>query len=470
MPAEAAITGFFPAAKHKMPQRLSDCEALPPTLVQLLDRGPPRLPHAPDLSHLLETNDPPLKSEIPLVQNAIHNCHNLVESLDAQIDDLNAQIDGLHAQITGRNIQISLARTVQLRDQTAENICKHQLIMSPVRHLPTELVCRIFFYAWAARVLKAEPRLSPTPWYLGHICRRCRDCALSFSILWSTITIHCSPSVARIAAQLLRSANAPLDVFWSGAHGNVDSRLLDVLLPHSGRWRGLWLTRIGLEPWNIGFMPSNIDLKWFKRIAGDLGQLEHLTIADPHISIPNVFSTAPNLRKVFLYHGVSPTSTEIPWHQLTHYRATGTPKDQFERLVLLSCRAPASEMIPLLQALPNLVSLALENCADDNEQGQLSLFNAMTLLGAPSDVCTGLSSLVYGYRCWESVASWGVFFAMVRSRFQPKSHLKSRLSSLRVYAMDPKRRCRGTSKQLKALRAEGLDAAHRADCVVGLSF
>ncbi|KAJ6458574.1 hypothetical protein C8R47DRAFT_1163099 [Mycena vitilis] len=197
-----------------MPQCHTDCEALPQTLVQLqvLDRGSP---HAPDLSHLLETNESPLNSELQLVQNAIHDCHNFVESLDAQIDDLNAQIDGLHAQIS--NIQISLAQTVQLRDQTAENIRKHQLIMSPVRHLPTELICKIFFYAWSARALKAGPTLSPTPWYLGRICRRWRHCAIAFPLLWSTITIHCSSSVARIAAQLLRFANAPLDIYWSGA-------------------------------------------------------------------------------------------------------------------------------------------------------------------------------------------------------------------------------------------------------------
>jgi hypothetical protein len=43
-----------------------------------------------------------------------------------------------------------------------------------------------------------------------------------------------------IEAQLLRTANAPLDIYWTGIH-DVDPCVLDLALRHCTRWRSLRL-------------------------------------------------------------------------------------------------------------------------------------------------------------------------------------------------------------------------------------
>jgi hypothetical protein len=76
------------------------------------------------------------------------------------------------------------------------------------------------------------------------------------------------------------------------------------------------------------------------------------------------------------------------------------------------------EAIPLLRGLPALTYLHLEN-AGHNEENRITFFAAMTISGAPSDLCPNFTSIVYGCRNWDGDSAQESFLAMARSRFQP---------------------------------------------------
>jgi hypothetical protein len=120
-----------------------------------------------------------------------------------------------------------------------------------------------------------------------------------------------------IETQLIRSANAPLDVIWSPPEdeSTPDPRAADLVLSHSNRWRVLLLNELNSE--------TNID--WLHAAEGRLAALETLEVRGGdagETEFPDIFLAAPNLRKVLLADwdfAPSPTTLQIPWAQITHY-------------------------------------------------------------------------------------------------------------------------------------------------------
>ncbi|KAJ7927992.1 hypothetical protein B0H13DRAFT_1013708 [Mycena leptocephala] len=282
---------------------------------------------SPDFTRLIASNDPPPDSEISSIRDVVFEGQNHVDTLDAQIHIL----------------QASLAQLVRRRDEIAEHVRQHRAVISPVRRMPPELICEIFAML-SSSDLEEDMVINP-PWYLGHICRSWRDTALSFTPLWSSITVPSQLSsedtctLSAIEAQLLRTANAPLDILWSDVQSAVDSRLLDLVIPHCSRWRSLCFQ---VDP-----MYDVRLLNWLHPVNGHLHRLEKLeALSTRHLAFPDVFSSAPNLRQVILTEEsfyYSPTSIVIPWGQVTHYRGTYTPESQLE----------------ILRAIPNLVECAI---------------------------------------------------------------------------------------------------------------
>ncbi|KAJ6525989.1 hypothetical protein B0H19DRAFT_581703 [Mycena capillaripes] len=288
----------------------------------------PPVVSSPDLTHLLTSNDPPRDSEIPLIRAIISDNQDRIRPLNVHISTLEAQIHDLSA---------TLAQFVQRRDEALKRVRQHRDILSPVRRVPPELVCEIFTWtvssndaAGAAIMVVKTP-----PWYLGHISRSWRHTALSFGPLWSSITVGPfwplskeSRLLSPVQAQLSRSSNAPLHIHWPNARHSVEVHLLDLILPHSSRWRSLCLH-------HRSSFDRRCVLDWLHPINGHLDQLVQLEVIDPRIMIPDVFSTAPNLREVILTNvdlaDLSP-SIIIPWHQITRYRGLYESERQFEIL------------------------------------------------------------------------------------------------------------------------------------------
>ncbi|KAJ7648241.1 hypothetical protein DFH06DRAFT_574159 [Mycena polygramma] len=296
-----------------MTQLCHHCGA-PPLTLRLLaesESQPAVSSESLELTHLLRSNDPPLESELPSIREAIGDGKDRIRVFDAQIGSLETQIHDLRA---------ALSRYQSRRDEVAQSVRRHQSVISPIRRVPAELICEIFLAASTS-----EDGMTKPPWYLGQICRSWRNYAVSYPALWVSLTV--GPSVGltlwRLKEQLLRSANAPLDIHWQCADDHP--RLMDVLLPHSSRWRNLRFEDCGLE-----------DFDWLHSVEGCLDRLQRVEVYSPaaEIEIPDVFLTARNLREVILtHHSFSDSADiEIPWQQITHYHGTYSSARQLEIL------------------------------------------------------------------------------------------------------------------------------------------
>ncbi|KAJ7732267.1 hypothetical protein B0H14DRAFT_3615769 [Mycena olivaceomarginata] len=191
--------------------------------------------------------------------------------------------------------------------------------------MPPELVCGIF-----ALLLEDSDEILPKPlWHLGHICRSWRLFVLGDTQFWSCITIPTAPlrsgDCAMIENQLLRSANAPLKVYWfaNDSGHTMDPRMAGLVVAECSRWTSL---RLGVR--------SSEALDWLRPVNGRLPLLQKLEVFHGYnVVVPDVFWIAPNLRKVNLgqwpldLQEASP-KISIPWGQITHYRGTDTGKSQ----------------------------------------------------------------------------------------------------------------------------------------------
>ncbi|KAJ7852578.1 hypothetical protein B0H13DRAFT_2673865 [Mycena leptocephala] len=263
-----------------------------------------------DLTQLLTSNDVPIDSDVPVIQ---------ISSLKTCGATSKARREG-------------------------GNVRQHRAIISPVRRVPHELICEIFALTLSSGMLDDEDRALQPPWYLGHICRSWRHAAVSFCPLWSSITIPPSLSssdsrlLPAIEAQLLRTANASLDMGWSDVQDDINPRLLDIVFPHCSRWRSLRI--------QVTALYEDRQLSWLHPVRGHLDRLEKLEVISTRDTfIPDVFSNAPKLREVILTgevlypHRFSPTSIVIPWEHITHYRGA----------------YPAARHLEILRAAPNLL-------------------------------------------------------------------------------------------------------------------
>ncbi|KAJ6595058.1 hypothetical protein DFH09DRAFT_1136094 [Mycena vulgaris] len=303
----------------------------------------PPLSSPAELTPLLISNQVPPDSEVPALRE-------LVAGRQDRLNALNAQIDSL---------QETLAQLIQQRDEAAESIRDYKTVMSPLRRVPSELLCEIFLLTSPhTRLIGGKPTKQP-PWYIGHVCRLWRHAALSYPLLWTNIEIHFRPNfsfkanypLSMIETQLLRSANAPLEVifgWWSDQtmHDGVDLRVLEAVFLHINRWRSLDLQVAGF--------PAVLDL--LQAAPGRLSSLHRLDFIQPNYErvdwspITDVFSHASSLREVILTTSAfsQPSrSLDIPWGQITRYRGAYTLERQLE----------------ILRTAPNLIECGID-CTD----------------------------------------------------------------------------------------------------------
>ncbi|KAJ7460318.1 hypothetical protein FB451DRAFT_1096843 [Mycena latifolia] len=315
-----------------MPGRCWKCGALPEEIsslpvAQVVDVS------SAAFTHLINSNDVPLDREVPEIHHIIANSQDRLDALDSQIDSLHA----------------TLAQLVRRRDEMAEDVHKHKAVLSPVRRVPPELLCAIFWMAlpFTRRVQgRANGDLvTQAPWHLGQVCRKWRETALAYPHLWSSIHIVHPPRPLRfrdiypqpmLETQLQRSGSRPLDVVLE-CHGDLGLEGSVVLA--SDRWRTLSVRVAGL----------GIALGLLSVAQGHLSVLEMLDLIDDTVnwsSAPsNIFLAAPSLRAVILTDARlrqhSPPLV-LPWHQITHYRGTYKAERQLEILRAAPCLVQCS--------------------------------------------------------------------------------------------------------------------------------
>ncbi|KAJ6462175.1 hypothetical protein C8R45DRAFT_940988 [Mycena sanguinolenta] len=303
-----------------------------PSLASLLE--PPPLGLSPDMTHLVNSNDAPLDSDISCVQQLISDAGDRLHALDEEILAL----------------QTTLAQLVQRRSEIDDSLRGHRAILSPVRRVPPELICEIFDFATAENRgnLGDKP-----PWWVGFISRSWRQYALGYPLLWSSLTIPASQRFrpeswinarfSELEAQLLRCGTALLRVhWWNVSTASPNSSILDLILPRSNSWRTV----------SFDIDKGDSVLDWLEPVCGRLDRLEKVEVLYNLCTFPDVFATAPNLRHVALpsitigEHSSSfayRTSLSLPWGQITHY----------------SGACPFAHQLDILQAAPNLSDCAL---------------------------------------------------------------------------------------------------------------
>jgi hypothetical protein len=234
-------------------------------------------------------------------------------------------------------LRATLEQVARQRDEAVDHVHRYRAILSPVRRVPTELICEIFALTLDTVSSENKEIGKMPPWHLGHICRSWRLSALGFPSFWSSITVPFPPTspndTPRIQAQLLRSAQAPLKVY-SVPMDDTDTpnpHVVDLVLAQCSRWSVLC----------INLCYSSVELCWLRPVNGRLFALEKLVLINgPDVVIPDIFSGALRLRQVILTdysfewspHLVHP----IPWEQITHYRGTYKTPDQLAILAAAS--------------------------------------------------------------------------------------------------------------------------------------
>ncbi|KAJ7669991.1 hypothetical protein DFH06DRAFT_159597 [Mycena polygramma] len=303
----------------------------------------PPTPCLSSLHHLLQSNNPPADAEIPVLAEfaSIGRCK--MDALDAQI----------------KNLTATLNRLISERDDMASQVQQCTAVLAPIRRVPPEIICAIF--SWTLPRTKRVAGELPTgaPWYLGQISGIWRQIALGLPSLWNSITVfHTEISswkdfspLPMVAAQLIRSANAPLEVDfeWMTYEGEA-APFMDALLTHSHRWRSFRLL----------CCDSGGLLTLMHPAKGRLAQLDTLEIDDSGREeggasvASDIFSIAPNLRQVLLtnasFNHYSPALL-IPWQQLTQYRGVET----------------VEHLVHILQAASGLVDGALGFTDEEQE-------------------------------------------------------------------------------------------------------
>ncbi|KAJ6574408.1 hypothetical protein B0H19DRAFT_1254116 [Mycena capillaripes] len=277
---------------------------------------------APDFTRLLRSNDVPLGPEAPFIRDIVVKGQDIVDALNDRIHELQATLEQL----------------VRSRDEAVKKIRPYRTILSPVLRVRPELIFQIF--SMTQDSISSDDEIGKAaPWYLG--CRSWRLYALGYPSLWTSITIPFSPSAitdtSLIKTQLMRPAQGLLGAPMQGGD-TPDPNIADLVVSQSHRWRVLCMN----------FCCRSVDLHWLCTSNGRILSLEKLIIiSGPDNDIPDIFSSAPNLRQAILTeYGLewSPdTPRSFPWGQFTHYRGTYTVRDQ----------------LTILRAAPNLLQRAI---------------------------------------------------------------------------------------------------------------
>ncbi|KAJ6453913.1 hypothetical protein C8R45DRAFT_944829 [Mycena sanguinolenta] len=248
---------------------------------------------------LLTSNDVPLDSEIPAIQQIISDDDDRLGALDAEIRTVNAEI--LHLQTT-------LTQLTQRRTDTIQHLREHRSIVSVVRRVPPELICEIF--AWSA----AQQRKTP-PWRLGFISRAWRQHDVGYPSLWSCLTIPAYPLTETFVTLRLSALKAQI------------SRMI---------------------------MAYPASVSWLEPVRGKLSALERSEVINAcRTTFPDVFETPPKLRHVALPQ--TPVGKQmlpaywrtigipIPWAQIAHYQGERPVVQQLE-ILQASCHPAGLEI------------------------------------------------------------------------------------------------------------------------------
>ncbi|KAK7019926.1 hypothetical protein R3P38DRAFT_2971319 [Favolaschia claudopus] len=334
----------------------------------------------PELRLLLRSNEPPSDSQVPTIRNEIATIREQLASLKAKRDEFHRKDDAFRQQLAAMETQMNEAKkeASKLDEEmraVEEHMHAHFSILSPVRHIPPEILSEIFHWTCSSQWARTVHRLKvyTAPWALTHVCRAWRHVARADAGLWSWIRIdtwdiRLSPSnmsasypLAALEVQLHLSRTVPLTVEFhvSQKKRKLATTLLQTLVLHSHRWK-----RFSLKITDVSLIQS------LMQIRDRLDSLECLEIGGEAyaeswpLDYADLFSVAPRLREVKLsdrdLEFISP-ELSFPCVNLTHLRLSCNPPFFFEILRqapnLVECEVSAWDVPTLIDPAVKLSSL-----------------------------------------------------------------------------------------------------------------
>ncbi|KAJ7117468.1 hypothetical protein C8R44DRAFT_626721, partial [Mycena epipterygia] len=118
----------------------------------------------------LDTNNPPDEIQLESIRDFLSSACAHMTLLDAKIASLRSSLDKLVKEDQALDIEI----------------CRHKGGVSPLRHMPTEIISLIFTFTLPPHV----PGAQSAPWTVSAVCARWRTIALSQPYFWNSIYIH----------------------------------------------------------------------------------------------------------------------------------------------------------------------------------------------------------------------------------------------------------------------------------------
>ncbi|KAJ6480887.1 hypothetical protein C8R45DRAFT_1004007 [Mycena sanguinolenta] len=314
---------------------------------------------------ILDTNNPPPESYIPILRH-------FVSTGRARLFDLKVQIALLSRSSSERS------KLCAELDLLALEVGKHEGALSPLRLFPPEMLSQIFAFTLPPHqrdVAASGDRLAQSaPWTISAVCARWRAITISNPCFWASIdyvSYQCLTNDIRftnrlrLETQLRRSGELPLNIeFWT--HDEIttdeDCRMLQIVCEHVGRWEVVFLHghRELFEALE-GFMED--------RIALSMRELTFVFNYDEEV-VPSldIFQDAPRLRRVAINkeQWYPPVRMALPWMQLSQFGGSGTWGDHLYALRsannIVECSlsiAGVAAVPPIRIFLPRLLRLSL---------------------------------------------------------------------------------------------------------------
>ncbi|KAJ6582031.1 hypothetical protein B0H19DRAFT_929574, partial [Mycena capillaripes] len=113
---------------------------------------------------ILDTNDPPIESQIPFLRDFVSMGRARMTALDAKIASLQSSLDKLREERDGLDMEVQ----------------KHEGGLSPLRRMPTEILSLIFTFT----LPPYQPGAEPAPWTVSAVCARWRLIVISQPYFW----------------------------------------------------------------------------------------------------------------------------------------------------------------------------------------------------------------------------------------------------------------------------------------------
>ncbi|KAK0432626.1 hypothetical protein EV421DRAFT_2000373 [Armillaria borealis] len=200
----------------------------------------------------------------------------------------------------------------------------HRRVMSPVRHLPAEILSKIFALSTTSFYDVFDSRLMDGPWALSKVCSEWRAVAIGCCPqMWNNMNISCEVAPrdpeALLRLVLSRCRDGPLHI----RIGDVDNAviaLLSIVIEESPRWRSFEVKHPNAQLMGaLGVVRGKLDIleSLSIRLSSVLGQ-----------GLITTFETAPHLKTVELNGQIGEMRISLPFSQLKSYIDDSYPRTQ----------------------------------------------------------------------------------------------------------------------------------------------